>query len=210
MGSALVLLSAEICDPRYFRDGLPGAHRECRLAAEAAKRLGSARRHLAKLSRVGRKYGLLVWDGHRTVETQRAIFDEYAGKLVIERSVDPFESVRLAGVYVSSPDSVFPHGTGGAVDLTLTVNGEPAPMGTAFDEFVTRAASDWYFANPPKDRYCRRALVNRALLHFVMTAAGFVAHPEEWWHFEWGTERWAATTGGAVVLDRVLDVHVTT
>ncbi len=59
----------------------------------------------------------------------------------------------------------------------------PCPRwGPPFDEFVARAASGWYFVNPPKNQYGRRSLVNRALLHFVMTAAGFVAHPEEWWH----------------------------
>jgi hypothetical protein len=85
-----------------------------------------------------------VWDGHRTVETPAGHFDGYARELVIERGVDPFESARLAEVYVSSPDSVFPHGTDGTVELTLTANGEPAPTETAFDEFVTtRACTIW-------------------------------------------------------------------
>jgi D-alanyl-D-alanine dipeptidase len=160
---------------------------------------------LANLSSVDHEYGLLIWDGHRTIETQRTIFDRYAGQLSEERGLDQFESAKLAEVYVSSPDSTFPHGTGGAVDLTLTINGRRAPMGTDFDEFTPRAASDWYFANPPDDLPDRQALANRALLHFVMTTAGFVAHPEEWWHFEWGTRRWTSTTGGNVVLDRILD-----
>jgi D-alanyl-D-alanine dipeptidase len=202
--SNLVSLPTEICDPRYFHNSIPGARRECRLATEAAKRLCTARQHLANLGSVNHEHGLLIWDGHRTIETQRAIFDRYARQLADELGVSLLESAKLAEVYVSAPDSTFPHGTGGAVDLTLTINGRPAPMGTNFDEFTPRAASDWYFANPPDDMPSHQALANRALLHFVMTAAGFVAYPEEWWHFEWGTRRWASTTGGDLVLDQIL------
>ena len=33
----------------------------------------------------------------------------------------------------------------------------------------------------------------RCLLHRVMTQAGFVRHPNEWWHFSFGDQLWAWT-----------------
>ena len=28
-----------------------------------------------------------------------------------------------------------------------------------------------------------------------MTEEGFAGHPDEWWHFSWGDQMWAALTG---------------
>ena len=33
------------------------------------------------------------------------------------------------------------------------------------------------------------------LLHWLMTEEGFAGHPDEWWHFSWGDQMWAALTG---------------
>jgi len=38
----------------------------------------------------------------------------------------------------------------------------------------------------------------RRLLGSAMSGAGFVAHPQEWWHWEYGTRYWAAVTGEPV------------
>jgi D-alanyl-D-alanine dipeptidase len=32
---------------------------------------------------------------------------------------------------------------------------------------------------------------HRALLAEVMASAGFIRHPNEWWHFSWGDQLWA-------------------
>ena len=39
------------------------------------------------------------------------------------------------------------------------------------------------------------ARANRRLLHWLMTEEGFAGHPDEWWHFSWGDQMWAALTG---------------
>jgi D-alanyl-D-alanine dipeptidase len=33
------------------------------------------------------------------------------------------------------------------------------------------------------------------LLHWLMVEEGFAGHPDEWWHFSWGDQMWAAITG---------------
>ena len=41
----------------------------------------------------------------------------------------------------------------------------------------------------------QEARANRRLLHWLMVEEGFAGHPEEWWHFSWGDQMWAALTG---------------
>jgi D-alanyl-D-alanine dipeptidase len=36
------------------------------------------------------------------------------------------------------------------------------------------------------------ARANRRLLHWAMAEAGFAGHPDEWWHYSWGDQLWAA------------------
>ena len=36
---------------------------------------------------------------------------------------------------------------------------------------------------------------HRTLLGQVMSGAGFVRHPNEWWHFSWGDQLWAWARG---------------
>ena len=72
----------------------------------------------------------------------------------------------------------------------LLVRGEPR---LAFDAFVPEAAATALeSAGPSHDRDLRR------LLSSVMSEAGFVVHPQEWWHWEYGTRSWAAVTRAPV------------
>jgi D-alanyl-D-alanine dipeptidase len=82
-----------------------------------------------------------------------------------------------------------PHETGGAVDVTLALDGVPLALGTDFDEMVPEAAAAAIESEPGVAREARR------LLFWAMHSAGFVVYVEEWWHFEYGTRRWAAITG---------------
>jgi D-alanyl-D-alanine dipeptidase len=78
-----------------------------------------------------------------------------------------------------------PHSTGAAVDLTLL----GANMGSPFDEPSERSWPDHF--ERASDAHGREAHVNRVLLRRVMTEAGFVQHPNEWWHFSYGDRAWA-------------------
>ncbi len=65
----------------------------------------------------------------------------------------------------------------------------PLALGTGFDDFTDLAATRSIEATPGAAREMRRLLVH------TMRAAGFVVLHCEWWHFEFGTRRWAALTG---------------
>ena len=95
---------------------------------------------------------------------------------------------------MSSPDSVFPHGTGAVVDVSLFERGAPIPMGTDFDEFTDKSAPNWYRANPPVLPQDIAAHLNRKILRRAMESGGFIGFATEWWHFEWGTQYWASVT----------------
>jgi zinc D-Ala-D-Ala dipeptidase len=88
-----------------------------------------------------------------------------------------------------------PHATGAAVDLTLRwKEGENLWMGSLFDDATALAARDRFEALAA-DNFSfsdQEARSNRRLLHWLMTEEGFAGHPEEWWHFSWGDQLWAA------------------
>ena len=95
-------------------------------------------------------------------------------------------------------NSPAPHATGGAADLTLRwKDGEALWMGSLFDDATALAARDRFESLSPHDFSFsdQEACANRRLLHWLMTEEGFAGHPEEWWHFSWGDQLWAALTG---------------
>ncbi len=104
-----------------------------------------------------------VWDAFRPLEAQQILWDH-----------TPDER------YVSHPQTGNrPHCRGGALDLTLvnSVSGQSLAMGTAFDDFSTKAHQGCLAIN-------ESAQENRMLLVGIMHSAGFVCNPFEWWHFE--------------------------
>lgn len=196
----LVALTGCVAMLHYDIAGLPGAVDVAYLDSEVAEQLTQVQRNLEELSAPGRRYGLLIWDAFRTQVTQQAIFDAYAAVLAETRGIDDDAARLLAAEYVTPPQTVFPHGTGGAVDLTLLVNGEVADMGTNFDSFTPRSHKDFFRDNPPETDADRDAHLNRETLRAAMEDAGFVGLDHEWWHYEYGTAFWAARTGRTQIL----------
>lgn len=95
-------------------------------------------------------------------------------------------------------NSPAPHATGGAVDLTLRwQGGDGLWMGSLFDD-VTALANRDRFENLSPDNFSfsdQEARANRRLLHWLMAEEDFAGHPDEWWHFSWGDQMWAALNG---------------
>jgi D-alanyl-D-alanine dipeptidase len=93
-----------------------------------------------------------------------------------------------------------PHATAAAVDLTLRwKDAEQVWMGSLFDD-VTALANRDRFENLSPENFSfsdQEAQANRRLLHWLMAEEGFAGHPDEWWHFSWGDQMWAALTGEA-------------
>ncbi|HYS44939.1 MAG TPA: M15 family metallopeptidase [Rhizomicrobium sp.] len=96
-----------------------------------------------------------------------------------------------------SADSPAPHATAAAVDLTLRwKDGEALWMGSLFDDVTALAHRD-RFEHLDSGNFSfsdQEARANRRLLHWLMTEEGFAGHPDEWWHFSWGDQMWAALT----------------
>jgi D-alanyl-D-alanine dipeptidase len=95
-------------------------------------------------------------------------------------------------------NSPAPHATGGAIDLTLRwKDGDPLWMGSLFDDVTALANRDRFEHLDPENFSFsdQEARANRRLLHWLMVEEGFAGHPDEWWHFSWGDQMWAALTG---------------
>lgn len=144
-----------------------------------------------KMSTPSSQYDLHVFDGFRPRSVQSDLFDEYATKLSQDHGMDTATARLQARTFVSDPDTVYPHGTGGTVDLTLSINGHIAWLGTHFDDFTPQSHRHWFDNHPPETPDEITAHHNRQILYESMGQAGFVGLAEEWWHYEWGTHRWA-------------------
>lgn len=204
MQSVLVPLSGLKSALIYDLQGLDGAMKHAFSAVQVAERLYVAADYLRQQSSDEQQIELMIWDAFRTRQTQQAIYDRYVGELMKSVGCSYEEGYIMASAFVSLPTSVYPHGTGGAVDVTLLINGQEVFMGTGFDDFIAESASDWYRENPPQTTSDQSAAQNRELLRHVMEASGFVGLPNEWWHFEWGTARWAEITQQPIILDSIL------
>ena len=62
-------------------------------------------------------------------------------------------------------------------------------LGTGFDDFTATAAANALENDTGINRDLRR------WLYWIMRAEGFIVLDCEWWHFEYGTRRWAALLG---------------
>ncbi|BAZ43087.1 peptidase M15D vanX D-ala-D-ala dipeptidase [Chondrocystis sp. NIES-4102] len=83
-----------------------------------------------------------------------------------------------------------PHSTGAAVDVTIVdAQGEALNMGGEIDELSERSQPDYYYGDP--NNKSQQYHFHRQLLQRIMTKAGFLQHPNEWWHFCLGDQMWA-------------------
>lgn len=185
--------------PAYYAAGIPGALPECHAREEVQKRLWAAQALLPPFLR------LVILDAWRGVQVQTELYARCRAALArAHPGADAATLDELTGRFVAlpsvEPGRPSPHVTGGAVDLALaTVAGAPLWFGAAFDfpgpVSATRHFEELLEAGQPLDDQDREALANRRLLHHVMTRAGFVNYHAEWWHFEYGTQRWALLEG---------------
>jgi D-alanyl-D-alanine dipeptidase len=132
-----------------------------------------------------------IWDPWRPRSLQAALYDEFTQKLKKENP--QWDEARLkkeVGIYVTPANDarIPPHATGGTVDLTLCgANGVDIDMGTKFDHFGPEAALD-YFEGAGRNIKIRD---NRRLLKCVLQEAGLNLDGDEWWHYDYGNQKWA-------------------
>lgn len=186
--------------PAYFFSGYRSAGERILVregVAEALERVGVS---------LPRGMALLVWDGLRSLDTQREIANRFRTSLngarvsdadleqLVCQYVSPLPATSL--IHQSAPA---PHSTGGAVDLTLAdEDGNALDLGTHFDDFRRVALPAHYERRGNRTDLSResatRRLLRRVLFH-AMLSAGFAPYPFEFWHFELGTRRAAAYHG---------------
>lgn len=185
-GEPLAEVDGELqCLNLYLVDGWAGVPERTWLRPQVLERLTYAQSLLPD------GFSLAVFDGWRSSETVRALYDAFYGP-----------GSTLEPGFLADPDDphiIPPHLTGAAVDLTLAWQGQALALGTHFDDFEDTA---WVHAlegvdgggEAEPDRSLRR------LLHAVMRAAGMVGMREEWWHFSYGDQRWAAAERRATAI----------
>ncbi len=144
---------------------------------------------------------LKIYDAYRPIGVQQFMVDYTFDRLLKEKNlvrghVSPQEKQEIwEQVYQfwAAPNidrkMPPPHSTGAAVDLTLVDNlGQMVAMGGEIDEIHERSQPEHYCRSKRLDeqQYHR----HRQLLDQVMTHAGFLRHPNEWWHFSLGDQMW--------------------
>ncbi|BBD09777.1 M15 family metallopeptidase [Desulfovibrio ferrophilus] len=202
-GEALVPLSLAperyLVRPAYHAAGIPGALSECYARDGVRKRLLIAQDLLPSNLR------LIILDTWRSVEVQTSLFTQCKASLKrVHSGLDDEALENMTSRFVALPSlderRPSPHVTGGAVDLALaTTDGSPLWFGASFDYpgpvSYTRHFEELLEQGETLDVRENEALHNRRLLHHVMLQAGFVNYHGEWWHYEYGTQRWAYIKG---------------
>ncbi|MER8073649.1 M15 family metallopeptidase [Streptomyces sp. NPDC094034] len=141
---------------------------------------------------------LLFVEGYRPPSLQRAYFEKYASQLQAIHADWSAEQIHSAASRYVSPPDIAPHSAGAAVDLTLAdAEGRELDLGTRMnaDPEESKGACYTHAANISTE-----ARANRKLLGSVLTAAGLVNYPTEWWHWSFGDRYWALITGETAAL----------
>jgi D-alanyl-D-alanine dipeptidase len=136
---------------------------------------------------------LVHLEGYRSPERQAAYFANYLAELTrLHPDLDDDRRHQLASRYIAPPSNA-PHSAGAAVDVTLAdSDGVELDMGTRYDATPEQSDGACY---TDAETIGTQARANRAVLIDVLTRAGFVNYPTEWWHWSYGDRYWAWTTG---------------
>ncbi len=174
----------------YFEQEIPGA------SPTVTVRAGVLARLEAVVASLPPSVSLVVFDGYRPLAVQKWLWDDCLAEIRREEpQLTLAQAERKVREFVAAPvaDPLRPppHRTGGAVDVYLvdTDSGEELPMGTEPDDVAPESVTRFYEIRPEEP-----FMSNRRLLWHAMTNAGFANYPGEWWHFEYGNQRWANIT----------------
>jgi D-alanyl-D-alanine dipeptidase len=125
----------------------------------------------AQLQRLKPGYKILIFDVLRPRSVQRILWSK-----VVNTPQQGF---------VGNPDKGSMHNFGMAIDLSLMdASGKELDMGTPFDDFTDLAQPKMEEKNLAAGLLTNAQLENRKLLRKIMTDAGFIQLPHEWWHYD--------------------------
>ena len=182
-----------VLEPAYFNAGL-----------SADPRLFSRQQIVEKLLRAQERLGgyrFKIWDPWRSRNVQRNIYQKFWSELSAKHPDWTDAELKIeVGKFVTIPDSperIPPHSTGGAIDLTLVgPDGHELDMGTCFDHFGPESASDYFEVNP----LSVAIRDNRRRLREAMLNEDFRADTDEWFHYDFGNQLWAAAKGASCAI----------
>lgn len=194
-GDPLVDLSTYpfILEPQYYNRGLSDS------ATLFARK--SVADKLIRIQDQFEEMAFKIWDPWRSREVQNNIYQIIWKDLQAEHPDWDDEKLRFeVGVFATAatdPNIIPPHATGGAVDLTIVdSDGRELSMGTGFDHFGPEAQM-FYFDNIEP---IAEISANRRLLRDAMLEEDFSYYNDEWWHFDYGNQFWAALKGREVAI----------
>lgn len=138
---------------------LPGyEHAGAWLRKEAAQSLAQIQTELAKEA-----MALVIYDAYRPARASAA--------MVIWARATGHDAWLKEG-YIAEYSN---HSRGTAVDVSLSLRGNPLDMGSGWDQFGPSARTTAVTGT---------ALENRLRLRNIMVAAGWTPYGKEWWHFD--------------------------
>lgn len=131
-----------------------------------------------------------IYDAHRSLEYQKQQWNEkyeyYRG--LYPNETDEEITLRTKRVIADPRHGHGGHQTGGAIDIGLCdENGAELDMGTQYLALDRNIRT--------KSNVNKTAKRNRQLLCKIMKKQKFINYPNEWWHFCYGDQMWAAYSG---------------
>lgn len=121
----------------------------------------------------------------KRLDLHLVVYDAARPRSIQQLMWDVVENTELED-FVANPNKSGggPHNYGVAVDVTLVdCTGHPIPMGSEYDYFGDRSRVDIEDELIERGEITHRELLNRLLLREIMTEAGWLVEPSEWWHF---------------------------
>ncbi|WP_269625494.1 M15 family metallopeptidase [Prochlorococcus marinus] len=177
------------------------------LRKSVLKRLIRAQQYL---SEINPKLQLALFDAWRPIAVQKFMFNYTIEETCMSKGIDINDLSVNGGVNdvieevgrfwakpSTDPLTPPPHSTGAAIDLTLAdMTCKPLDLGGEIDFIGPESSPDFYkkdsFGMPNSKLQVFQD--RRYLLFSVMERAGFVQHPNEWWHFSYGDQLWSWLT----------------
>lgn len=152
----------------FVGQNMYGVFRKAFLHKLAAEKFAKARQFL-QARKPGYKF--VIFDALRPRSVQRILWSKVVNT--------PQQG------YVGNPDKGSMHNFGMALDLSIQdEKGRELDMGTPFDSFSDLAQPKLEEQKLKAGELTKAQIENRHLLREVMTGAGFLQLPHEWWHYD--------------------------
>lgn len=164
---------------------------------EVAVRLAEATELLAKEG-----ITLFVWHAYRSPQYQQQLYDIRRSDLEMLHGSWPLNIVHREtnrAVAPVDPHVPPPHCTGAAVDVLPMRDG-------VFLDFDHLPPEDWSLAPTCCDEVSQETQALRHHLCSILESTGLSNYPEEFWHYSYGDQAWAARTGAPHALYGLVDV----